>query len=281
MLKPLTKRETAAKLELVQEMYVDQVSLVVDKSRCLRCEVCSTVCPRQAVRLLAGEDSLELTIDPRLCVLCEVCSHFCPTGAVTLLYNGQPKAILAANRGVAPFYPAITLDADKCPEPCPPLPAGEVHWCRTARQLVANTLADCPKSCRLCLTACPRQVVQLAEDGSHVFPAPDQCLRCQQCLLVCRTQAIQIVPRFIGRVEINAALCPPDCTKCIDLCPVRLLAREGEQVFLKTETCSLCGVCRNICPEGAITIIREEVVAEPGEYSLAWETAVAKLRGGG
>ncbi len=276
---PIRKRETARKLELTLAMYVDQISLVVDKSRCLKCEICSTVCPRQAVAILPGETDLDISIDPRRCVLCEICSHFCPTGAVSLLYNGRPKTILADNQGVAPFYPAITLDANICPEPCPPLPQGEVHWCRTERRLVDNTLADCPKTCRLCLTACPRQVVQLAADGSHVFPEPAACLRCQQCLLVCRTQAIRIVPKFIGRVTIDASRCPADCTLCIDLCPVKLIVREGRQVFLKTETCSLCGVCRNICPEGAITILREEVVAEPGDYSQAWETAVAKLRG--
>jgi len=280
MLSPIKKRETADRLELTLTMYVDQVSLVLDKQRCLKCEICATVCPRQAVRLLAGEATLDITIDSRLCVLCEICSHFCPTGAVTLLYNGRPKTILADNQGVAPFYPPITLDAEKCPEPCPPLPDGEVHWCRQERRLVANALAECPKTCRLCLTACPRQVVQLAADGSHVFPEPAQCLRCHQCLQICRTQAIQIVPKFVGRVIIDAALCPADCSKCIDLCPVRLIVREGERVYLKTETCSLCGVCRNICPEGAITIERQEVVAAPGEYSQAWETAVAKLMGG-
>ncbi len=145
-------------------MYVDRVSLVLDKSRCLKCEICSTVCPRQAVSIMADDADLDITIDPRLCVLCEICSHFCPTGAVTLLYNDQPKAILAEHRALGNFYPAITLDAQKCPEPCPPLPEGESHWCRQERRLVANTLTDCPKSCRVCLTACPRQVVKLAED---------------------------------------------------------------------------------------------------------------------
>lgn len=280
MLKPIKKRETAQSLELTLAMYQDQVSLVLDKQRCLKCEICSTVCPRQAISIVAGATDLDIQIDPRLCVLCEICSHFCPTGAVTLLYNGRPKTILATHQGVAPFYPPITLDADKCPEPCPPLPEGEVHWCRQERRLVPNTLADCPKTCRLCLTACPRQVVQLAPDDSHVFPDPSQCLRCQQCLQVCRTQAIQIVPKFIGRISINAALCPADCTKCVDLCPVHLIVRDGPQVYLKTDVCSLCGVCRNICPEGAITLRREEVVAQPGEFSQAWETALAKLMDG-
>jgi 4Fe-4S ferredoxin len=209
--------------------------------------------------------------------MCEVCSHFCPTGAVTLLYNGEPKTILADHRGLGQFYPPITLDAAKCPEPCPPLPEGETHWCRTERRLVPNTLDDCLKSCRVCLTACPRQVVKLAEDESQVFPDPGLCLRCTQCLQTCRTQAIQIVPKFIGRVIIEDELCPADCTRCIDLCPVKLIVREGERVYLKTEICSLCGVCRNICPEGAITVVREEIIAHPGEFSHAWEEAVARL----
>ena len=103
MLYPIHKRETPQKLELTLAMYVDQVSLMLDKSRCLKCEICSTVCPRQAVSIIAGESDLDITIDSRLCVLCEVCSHFCPTGAVTLLYNGQPKAILAEHRALATF----------------------------------------------------------------------------------------------------------------------------------------------------------------------------------
>ncbi len=279
MLQPIKKRETPQKLELTLTMYVDQVSLVLDKQRCLTCEICSTVCPRQAVSLIAGESDLDIAIDPRLCVMCEICSHFCPTGAITLLYNDSPKAILAEHRALANFYPAITLDASKCPEPCPPLPEGETHWCRQERRLVPNTLADCPKSCRVCLTACPRQVVRLAEDGSQVVPDPELCLRCTQCLQVCRTQAIQIVPKFIGRIVIRDELCPADCTKCIDLCPVKLITRDGARVYVKSEVCSLCGVCRNICPESAVTVIREEVVAIPGEFCHAWEEAVAKLTG--
>lgn len=277
MLRAIEKQETGQRLKLTLTMYVDRVSLVLDKERCLKCTICSTVCPRQAVTIIAGETDLDISIDPRLCVMCEICSHFCPTGAVQLLYNDRPKTILTDHRALAPFFPPITLDAAKCPEPCPELPEGETHWCRQERRLVPNALTDCPKSCRVCLDACPRQVIRLAQDASQVFPQVDLCLRCSQCLQQCRTQAIEIVPKFIGRVVIRDELCPAECTKCVDICPVKLIVREGERVYLKTRGCSLCGVCRNICPEGAITLIREEVVAHPGEFSHAWETAVAKL----
>jgi formate hydrogenlyase subunit 6/NADH:ubiquinone oxidoreductase subunit I len=47
----------------------------------------------------------------------------------------------------------------------------------------------------------------------------------------------------------------------------------------RLEQCAFCGVCLNICDQEAISLIRQEVVAEPGKYSLAWTQAVARLLG--
>ena len=120
----VVKRETADYLELTLKMYVDEVRLRLDKRVCLKCDVCSLVCPREAVAITAGDEDLEIAIDPRVCLLCEVCAHFCPVGAVTLSYNGQPKTIFADHRGLAPFFPKIEMDKSRCLQPCPPLPAG-------------------------------------------------------------------------------------------------------------------------------------------------------------
>ena len=241
MLHPIKKRETPQKLELTLVMYVDRVKsyfeqIPLPQMRNLFYRLSPAGRQHHGRRFGFG-----YCHRPPALVLREICSHFCPTGAVTLFYNDQPKAILAEHRALGNFYPAITLDAQKCPEPCPPLPEGESHWCRQERRLVANTLSDCPKSCRLCLTACPRQVVKLTEDENQVIPYPELCLRCTQCLQVCRTQAIQIIPKFIGRLVIADDLCPENCTRCIDLCPVKLIVREGARVYLKSEVCSLAG----------------------------------------
>jgi 4Fe-4S ferredoxin len=271
------KRTTDAYLELNLTMFVDEVRLRLDKQACLKCDVCMLVCPRQAVAIIPGDDDLDIDIDPRLCVLCEICSHFCPVAAITLTVNRAPKTIFADHEGLAPFYPKIDMDKGKCPEPCPPLPQGEVHWCRQQLQLVANELNECPKQCHKCLDICPRQAIVLKEVAGHTMPEPDLCLRCTQCLTVCEYGSILVTPQFRGRLTIDDTKCPADCLKCINLCPVKAIVREEERVFPKLEVCSYCGVCKNICDQDAITLIREEVVAEPGEFSLAWEHAIGKL----
>ena len=58
-----------------------------------------------------------------------------------------------------------------------------------------------------------------------------------------------------------------------------LFRSQGEQVLWRLEQCAFCGVCLNICDQEAISLIRQEVVAEPGKYSLAWTQAVARLLG--
>jgi 4Fe-4S ferredoxin len=273
------KRETRDLLELSLEMFIDRISLHLDKQVCLKCDICSVVCPRQAVEIIAREADLDITIDPRRCVLCEICSHFCPVAAVNLSFNGTPKTILLNHQGLAPFFPKIKIDTDKCPQPCPENLAAELHWCRHQRQLIAATWHNCPKHCHICLEACPRQAITRDESGLQILAQPDLCLRCTQCLPACPYDAIQVTPQFRGSLVIEDQKCPSDCQKCINLCPVQAIGREGGRVLVKTSTCSLCGVCHNICDQEAITLRREEVVAEPGDFSQAWENALNKLLG--
>jgi len=108
------KRESRSIIELTLQMYQERVELRLDKTVCLKCEVCSLVCPRGAAAVTPGDAGLDITIDPRLCVLCEICSHFCPTGAVTLKVNGVPKTIFADHQGLSPFYPKLDMNREKC-----------------------------------------------------------------------------------------------------------------------------------------------------------------------
>ena len=271
------KRETIDIIELSLRMYQERVELRLDKAACLRCDICSLVCPRGAAKVFPTDVGLEITIDPRLCVLCEVCAHFCPTGAVTLTVNRVPKTIFADNRGLAPFYPKVEMDKGKCPESCPQGEEEQEHWCRQQMKLMGGLLSECPKHCHKCLDACPRQAIVLDPDGQNTMPEPDLCLRCTQCLAVCEYESLTVTPQFIGELEINDSKCPPECVLCVEACPVKAIVREGERVYRKTDTCSYCGVCHNICDYEAITLMRREVVASPGEFSHGWVEAVNRL----
>jgi 4Fe-4S ferredoxin len=94
---------------------------------------------------------------------------------------------------------------------------------------------------------------------------------------VCEYEAICVNPQFRGRLVIDDHKCPPDCVRCIELCPVKAIIREGDRVWFRVENCAYCGVCVNVCDDAAITLVRDEVVAEAGEFSNAWITAVRKL----
>ena len=240
------------------------MQLRLDKVICLKCDICAQVCPREAVLIICGDDGLDITIDPRLCLMCEICAHFCPVAAVTLSYNGEVKTIMADHQGLAPFLPKIDMDKSRCLLPCPAAPEGEEHWCRQQLKLVPNDLTECPKQCHKCLAACPRQAIVLDEAAGQTWPSPDLCLRCTQCLTVCEYEAIVVNPQFRGRLVIDDNKCPPDCVKCIELCPVKAIERDGDRVGFRVENCAYCGVCVNICDDAAITLVREEVVAEPG-----------------
>jgi 4Fe-4S ferredoxin len=272
------KRESRGAVELTLRMYQERVELRLDKTACLKCEVCSLVCPRGAVAVIPGDAGLDITIDPRLCVLCEICAHFCPTGAVTLRVNGVPKTIFADHHGLASFLAKLDMDKGKCLEPCPRDEKGQEHWCRQQLRLVGGELSECPKHCQKCLAACPRQAIGLDPAGLNTRPDPERCLRCAQCLTVCEQEALTVNPQFLGELTIDDARCPPDCRLCVEACPVQAIVREGARVYRKTETCSYCGVCANICDYGAVTLTRSEVVAAPGEYCHAWEEAVNRLR---
>ena len=271
------KRESPSAIELTLRMYQEVVELRLDKTACLKCEVCSLVCPRGAAAVIPGDAGLDITIDPRLCVLCEICAHFCPTGAVTLRVNGVPKTIFADHQGLAPFYPKLDMNREKCLEPCPRDEKEQEHWCRQQLKLVGGELSECPKHCHKCLAVCPRQAIVLEPEGIYTLPEPDLCLRCSQCLAVCEQEALAVNPQFIGDLDIDDRKCPQDCMLCIEACPVKAIVREGKRVYRKTATCSYCGVCANICDYGAVTLTRAEVVAEPGDYCHGWEEAVNRL----
>ncbi|MFP3870231.1 MAG: 4Fe-4S binding protein [Syntrophobacteria bacterium] len=271
------KRESAESVQLTLQLYTDSLTLRIDKEACIKCNICQTVCPKEAIRVEVFDEALDITIDPDLCVLCELCSYFCPVSCIELTYNQSPKKILLDQKALPVFPEKITVDTKKCPQPCAQVAERESRWCRRERQWIDNLQETCPKHCQTCLENCPREAFSV-EDGV-IQVEENLCLRCSLCMDGCEYGAILVRPVFGGSVRIDDSKCPEDCMLCIDWCPTKCIVREGKRVYVQRDRCAFCGTCVNICPEGAIELTRHHVYGQEETFSEAWSTAVAKLTG--
>lgn len=272
-----SKTVTEEKLRVSLRMYVDEISLELDKTRCLKCDICAAVCPKDSVTIINLGDRLSIDIDETTCVLCEVCSYFCPNGSVVLKENGIPKKCLLANEGLLPFPSKIEIDTTRCPQGCEIEEERETHWCREQKKLVESLAAGCPKNCHLCLDICPVEV--LTKEEGVVRVDAERCLRCVYCQEECELGAISVNRLMAGEIRIEDAKCPEDCSKCIDLCPTQAVHREGKRVFVEDRYCIFCGVCTNICDKEAITLVRKGIEANGERACAAWTNALEKLFG--
>jgi 4Fe-4S ferredoxin len=272
-----TKTVTEGKLRISLRMYVDEVSLELDTDRCLKCDICAAVCPRDSVSICNLGDRLTIDIDEKTCVLCEVCSQFCPNGSIVLRQNGTIKNSLLENEGLPQFPVPVEIDLSRCPQACECSEETGSHWCRQQKKLVENPVTDCPKSCRLCVDVCSVEV--LTKEAGTLRADVERCLRCIRCLDECELGAISVNPLLTGEIRLEDAKCPEDCTKCIDLCPTRAIHREGKRVFVEDRYCIFCGVCTNICDKEAITLRRRGISVTGEGASAAWTDALGKLLG--
>ncbi|MEM0378493.1 MAG: DNA-directed RNA polymerase subunit D [Thermosphaera sp.] len=76
--------------------------------------------------------------------------------------------------------------------------------------------------------------------------------------------------KYVPKILLNPKLCKSqDCLKCIEVCPKEVFEfREGEVRAKKEKVldCTMCKLCENACPTGAVKIAHEE-----DEYVLTLE----------
>jgi ferredoxin len=150
------------------DMYVDHVRFWFDNEICSDCEICSLVCPKEAVEI---KDRKKTMNDK--CVLCGFCASFCPLECISLTYNGEPKNVYAEKQ-MLPEFPEKK-----------PTNGAEARKLYTGKHMVTE---DCPKGCEECVAACPINIIKRFEGDKElkrIKVDEDQCLYCGACKNAC------------------------------------------------------------------------------------------------
>lgn len=249
--------ETDDTIELVLTLWVDSMTLTFDLDRCIRCDMCRKVCPKEAVTLIPAGDRDDgragVSVECDLCSMCGLCASFCPVGAVRLVRKNTWKNTAEEVRPV--------LDVGGIP-----------HFSRGMR-LDASL---CPPGCELCVDACPRSALSAGEAG--VVVDLEKCLSCAHCQAACPVPgAIRVERLFDGTIEVDTARCPEGCDLCVKACPTRCYTGAGAGVQVDPRHCICCGACLIACPRAAIDLTRLRLRSDRDGYSAVFSRAVDRL----
>ncbi len=220
--------------------------LTYDSSLCFGCELCSTACPQNAIKLyplaymLTGRPRIR--IDAKSCLLCGVCSEVCPSGA-------------------------IKVDGARI---------------RLRRLFFADF--EC-EACRMCEEACPWDaIVSVGKEGEEETERnegeednegekrgkaskrwiEELCIFCGKCAKVCPEGRIFVEKPISGEISIGEDC--KLCGVCMDICPAHAISFDGKKMVVDTDVCIFCGACRNACPIKVIEVRRKEIRIENADY---------------
>ncbi|MCW4021205.1 MAG: 4Fe-4S dicluster domain-containing protein [Candidatus Bathyarchaeota archaeon] len=257
----LLKTETEGEILIERVMYTRRYSLTLDRKRCVGCEICKTVCPREAIEILKpakmkGEELKQpkIAIDENKCSFCGICSAICLFRAFTLRINGEEVVPVFEKESFPNVIREIEVDETMC-----------------------------PVDCNECEEACPFDLIKVSVDetGNKVKVDVDReyCPGCRLCEVRCPYNAVLVRRIISGSITINEEKCPENCRDCVDVCPVPgvLAVSDEGKVEVDDFCCVYCGVCNVVCPvEGALEIRRSSVY-HSSVRSGAWNKALEQL----
>jgi len=273
----IVRQEDENQLLIERLHHVRHYSLTLDKKLCVGCELCSLICPREAIEVrtlpkAAGEKAKRpvINIDKQKCSYCGMCDAICPFGAVQVKLNGERFVAVVDKESFPRLIREITVDTSKCDVGC----------------------VDCEEACPLNLIKVtvltkegkPMENLESVKDKEglrvNVEIKKENCPACRICEFKCPKDAIRVRRIFYGKLKINQEKCPEGCQDCLDVCPVTgalYISELDGKVHVNELFCVYCGVCKLVCPvEGALELKRMRIL-HTLVRSGAWNKAFEKL----
>ena len=221
------KTRTENLMTLERPMVTRHYLMNWDLDRCVGCQMCPTVCPKEALTHVEGEivdgrmaAKPSVDVDPDLCVFCGICAEICTVHAITMSVNGQPE------------NPVLKYEAF-------PEVRGHLNFDKDSFDF---TLKD------LVIDNCPTHIISYDEHKDTMAIKFEDCIRCRQCE-VASQGAFTVTQRWLGSVELHRERCVEGCLACADVCPTRALHINDEgELVLADYYCIKCGACMHACP---------------------------------
>ena len=272
------KKDAADALTLEWILQVKNYKLTLDKNRCVGCQVCTLVCPKEAIKTqkqprIQGEKARKAKVDVDLakCNFCGICDVTCPYGAIKVTLNGAHDLSILAKDS----YPQLVRD-------------------------IAVDTRKCEKECVECESACPLSLIKISKVGFDGKPVQnlqafspnekkrvqinldiqkDYCPTCRVCEYKCTPGAIKVKKAFEGKIGINQEKCPDGCTDCLDVCPIKgaLVLGEDKKVHVNELFCTYCGACKNVCPVDEALVVKRTKVLHTPIHSGTWNKALERI----
>ncbi|UCD95793.1 MAG: 4Fe-4S dicluster domain-containing protein [Candidatus Bathyarchaeota archaeon] len=258
----ILKTKSDEKLKVKRVHHASDYELILDRSLCVGCELCSKICPREAISVsrkpkVKGQKTERalVDIDEGKCQFCGICSAICPYGAVQVSKNGQVLQSVVEKESFPQLIREIKVDVEKC-----------------------------PTDCTVCEEACPLQLIKVKSNSSTgrvtVDIKKELCPCCGICEIKCPESVIRVRRIFSGKLKINQDKCPVDCKDCVDVCPITgtlTVSEKNGKVEVNELLCTFCGACKVVCPEDSALEISRTSIHHTPVRSGAWNKALEKL----
>ena len=273
------KEETAETLTLEWRLHVKDYKLVLDKKRCVGCEICSLACPKEAIKLerqekKAGEKAEHAKIDIEFekCNFCGICDVLCPFGAIRVTVNGEHLLSVVEKESFPQLIRDIKVDSTKCPVDCKECEeACPLDLIKVSRLTVDGKIVENVES----LTEEEKSKLKVKVEIEKDF-----CPCCGICEVKCPEDAIHVSKFFYGKITIHQDKCPDGCTDCLDVCPITgalYLSDDDGKVHVNEAFCVYCGACKVICPvDEALELERTSINHTPVRSGV-WNKTLEKL----
>ncbi|MHA1784454.1 MAG: 4Fe-4S binding protein [Candidatus Helarchaeota archaeon] len=190
---PAYKREIKEENQQISlKMLTTKLTLTHDRTKCVGCQTCRIVCPKEAISRgpiaasLRGSEVPKVVFDQNKCSFCGLCMYMCPFGAIAVEVDGKPNDQIQKEKAV-PKLDAKFVDL---------LNGNKAKSYFEGEVIITSDL--CPGGCSSCQIVCPTGAISIPKPEHPWDQSPktqvdnDKCILCGACVNSCPSEAIEL-----------------------------------------------------------------------------------------